>query len=244
MQFLSVEAHTSAAGCHYPVHLLKVDIPASCGEAVYLIHHEDDIRLCLAAMLQDLGMRTICFRSAADYLHSQRTDVAACLVLDTDLPDIHLLGLEAQGAEKSHPPFVVISGNSDVSAVVKAMKSGAMEFLTMPIDPGTLLSSIRIGFAQDRKLRQRRAELTALRARFSKLTAREREVFALIAGGLLNKQVAYSLGISCITVQIHRGQVMRKMEAESFAELIRFAVKLRIPAWSETRTPAARALIA
>ena len=145
------------------------------------------------------------------------------------LPDVDGLELQRRLAEKSHPPIIFISGKCDIPSTVQAMKAGAIEFLTKPVDPLALLSAVGTAFAQDRRLRQKKAELVKLQQRLRLLTPRERDVFPLIVGGLLNKQAAAMLGISEVTLQIHRSQVMRKMKAESFADLVRMAIKLRIP---------------
>jgi FixJ family two-component response regulator len=134
------------------------------------------------------------------------------------------------------PPVVFICTHIDVPSAVRVVKAGAIELLTKPVDSTALLEAVLAALAHDRKLRQRRAELATLRERLVRLTPREREVLPLIVGGLLNKQAASVLGISEVTLQIHRSQVMRKMQAESLAELVRMAVKLRIPFWYDSRT--------
>ncbi len=178
-------------------------------------------------MLAEFGIKGVGLASASEYLNMVRRDAAACLILDMQLPDIR--GLQLRLSEGLHPPVVFISGECDIRSTVWAMKAGAMEVLSKPVDPSALIPAVRAAFAQDRRLRQRKAELAKLQQRLGLLTPREREVLPLIVGGLLNKQAAFLLGISEVTLQIHRGQVMRKMEAESFADLVRMAVKLRIP---------------
>jgi len=201
----------------------------SAGEVIYLLDSDRRVSEELAEILTARGLEAICFASATECLNFTRTDSTACLILDMHLPDMGGLELQRRLAEKSHPPIIFISGACDIPSTVQAMKAGAIEFLTKPVDPIALLSAVRAGFAQDLRLRQRKAELAKLQQRLSLLTPREREVFPLIIGGLLNKQAAAMLGISEVTLQIHRSQVMRKMEAESFADLVRMGVKLRIP---------------
>jgi FixJ family two-component response regulator len=213
-------------------------------EVVYLIDRDRGAVESLSRTMSERGTRVVAFAAPAEYLRHLRTDSAACLVVDADQTDMGLLQPQSQLGGRTNPPVVITGSQSDVNSAVQAMKAGAIEFLTKPIDAEAMVVAVRTAFDQDRMLRRRRAELAELQVRFSRLTPREREVFSLIAGGLLNKQAAAHLGISDITVQIHRGQVMRKMEATSFAELVRFAVKLRIPCWREARKPSERHLIA
>ncbi len=178
-----------------------------------------------------LGVKAVCFRSAREYLDYQRADESSCIVLDLELPE--MVGLELQRclSKKAKTPILVIGDRSDVTASVSAMKAGATDFLTKPLDAFALIGAVQTAFARDRRLRQRKAELATLQQRLGRLTPREREVLSLVIGGLLNKQAASVLGISEVTLQIHRSQVMRKMQAESLAHLVRMAVKLRVPYW-------------
>ena len=203
--------------------------PRSADEVIYLVDSDQRVSEELSENLAARGMEVIRFASATEYLNFTRADLSGCLILDMHLPDVGGLELQRRLAEKSHPPIVFISGACDIPSTVQAMKAGAIEFLTKPVDPMALLLAVRVAFAQDRRLRQRKAELAKLQQCCRLLTPREREVFPLIVGGLLNKQAAAMLGISEVTLQIHRSQVMRKMEAESFADLVRMAIKLRIP---------------
>jgi FixJ family two-component response regulator len=203
------------------------------GEVVYLVEPDYGTREEISAFLSALGMNVVAFASAADYLAFDGRDTAACVVLNLHLPDTSGLELQRRLAKTTNPPLIFMSDQGDVAATVCAMKAGAIEFLTKPFDLPALVAPIQSAFSQDRKQRQRKAELATLQARFALLTPREREVLPLIVGGLLNKQAASVLGISEVTLQIHRSQVMRKMQAESFAELVRMAIKLRIPYWRE-----------
>jgi FixJ family two-component response regulator len=202
-------------------------------DTIYLVDDDAQVRKEISEFLATLGMKVVSFASAADYLAFSGRDTAACVILDTHLPDISGLELQRRLGEKA--AVIFISDHCDIVSTVRAMKAGAIEFLTKPVDMAALTGAIKAALAQNRKLRQKKAELAKLQERFSLLTPREREVLPLIVGGLLNKQAASLLGISEVTLQIHRSQVMRKMQAESFAELVRMAVKLRIPYWRETQ---------
>jgi FixJ family two-component response regulator len=199
------------------------------GEVVYLIDDNQQVRLALSALLASHKMDVISFASAKEFLAHTRSDSAACLLLDLRLPDISGLELQRQLSENSPMPIIFISGDCDVRSSVHAMKAGAVEFLTKPLDEEVLMPAIRGALFRDRQLRQKRAAMANLQFRFSSLTRREREVLPLIAGGLLNKQAADVLGIREVTIAVHRGQIMRKMAAGSFAGLVRMAIKLRIP---------------
>jgi len=192
---------------------------------------DDDRRICeaLAELLSTFDLHAVTFGSAAEYLAYPKPDLPACLVLDLHLPDINGLDLLGQVGERPHPPIVFVTGHGDIPTSVRAMKAGAVDFLIKPLKEADLIRSIQTALAQDRIARQRRAELAELRRRLSSLTPREREVLPLIVSGLLNKQAAAELGISEITIQIHRGKIMKKMGAGSFAELVRMAGTLAIP---------------
>jgi FixJ family two-component response regulator len=198
------------------------------GEVVYLVDGERRFREDIAAVLSGIGAKVVAFASAEACLAFQRKDTAACVILNIHLPDLSGLELQRRLATDGNPPIIFISDQCDIPTIVCAMKSGAIEFLTTPLDWLALVDGVKTAFAQDRRQRKQRAELATLQERFSLLTPREAEVFPLIVGGLLNKQAASVLGISEVTLQIHRSQIMRKMRAESFADLVRMAVKLRI----------------
>lgn len=197
-------------------------------EVVYLVDDNARVREALSELLASHEIEHVVFGSALEYLEYKRSDLSACLVLDLKLPDIDGLDLQRTLAKTNCPPIVFISGHADIPSSVRAMKAGAIEFLTKPVDEETLIAAIRAGFTKDRQQRQIAAELASLQDRFSTLTPREQEVFPLVTNGMLNKQSAAVLGVSEVTLQVHRGQIMRKMKAESFADLVRMAEKLRI----------------
>lgn len=192
---------------------------------------DDDRRICeaLAELLSTYDLHVITFGSAAEYLASSKPDIPACLVLDVQLPDINGLDLLKQPGQRPLPQIVFITGHGDIPTSVRAIKAGAVDFLTKPLKEADLMRAIHAALAQDRVVRLERAELAELRGRLSRLTPRERDVLPLIVSGLLNKQAAAELAISEITVQIHRGRIMKKMRAGSLAELVRMAGRLEIP---------------
>jgi len=192
---------------------------------------DDDVRMreALHELLTSAELNVVTFGSAAEYLAFARPELPACLVLDVELPDINGLDLQRQIAAEHPAPIVFITGHGDVPRSVRALKAGAVDFLTKPFSESDLLGAIQAALAQDREARQTRLNLAALQQRFSALTPREREVLPLVVSGLLNKQAAGELGISEVTLQIHRGRIMHKMKAESLAELVRMAGTLGIP---------------
>jgi FixJ family two-component response regulator len=196
---------------------------------VFIVDDDQHMREALCELLTPLGLRALAFGSAAEYDDFQRPDLPACLVLDVELPDINGLEFQEQIADGGHPPIVFITGHGDIPSSVRAMKGGAVDFLTKPFRQSVLIEAINAAIGQDRVSRQERAELAKLQQRLCCLTPREREVLPLVASGLLNKQAAAELGISEVTLQIHRGRIMQKMEAASLADLVRIAEKLQIP---------------
>jgi len=197
------------------------------GEVAYLIDDDNAVREALTGFLHASGVEVVSFGSAADYLEHQRTDAGACLILDLQLPDISGLELQRQLSGNWGPPIIFISGRGDIRSTVQAMKAGAIEFLTKPINPEALVATVTAAFERDRLNREKRADIAALQERFSLLSPREREVLPLVVRGLLNKQSAAALGITEVTLQIHRSRIMQKMLADSFADLVRMAEKLR-----------------
>ena len=192
---------------------------------------DDDARICeaLSVLLSTFDLRTVTFGSAAEYMAYPKPDVPACLILDVELPDMNGLNLQSQAAQVGHPQIVFITGHGDIPTSVRAMKGGAVDFLTKPVREADLMRAVRVALEQDRNARRKRAEVSELHRRLSTLTPRERDVLPLVVSGLLNKQAAAELGISEITIQIHRGKIMQKMGAGSLAELVRMAGMLEIP---------------
>jgi FixJ family two-component response regulator len=198
-------------------------------EVVFVVDDDFRLREALEELLTAAGMNVVTFGSAADFLAYPRADAPACLILDVDLPDINGLELQSQLEPDNHPPVVFITGHGDVPSSVRALKAGAVDFLMKPFSESDLLGAIETALAKDRAARRERSEINVLKERLSALTPREREVLPLVVSGLLNKQAAAELGISEVTLQIHRGKIMHKMEAQSLAELVRMAGTLRIP---------------
>jgi FixJ family two-component response regulator len=192
---------------------------------------DDDRRICeaLSELLSTFDLHVVTFGSAAEYLAYPKPDVPACLILDVELPDINGLDLQSQARQENHPQIVFITGHGDIPTSVRAIKAGAVDFLTKPFREEDLMRAVHAAIAQDRDARRKRAELVELRQRLSSLTPREREVLPLIVSGLLNKQAASKLSISEVTIQIHRSKIMKKMGAGSLAELVRMAGMLEIP---------------
>jgi len=196
---------------------------------VFIVDDDRRVRDALCELFLSMGLSSIAFESAAAYVAFPRPELPACLILDMKLPDINGLELQGQLANGVHPPIVFISGHGDIPSTVRAIKAGAVDFLTKPFTERELVAAVQTALARDTEARVNRAELTQLQQRLLLLTPREREVLPLVVSGLLNKQAAIELGISEVTLQIHRSKVMRKMEAESLAELVRMAVLLGIP---------------
>jgi FixJ family two-component response regulator len=196
---------------------------------VFIVDDDARMREALSELLESLGWWAVAFASAGAYLSYSRPDLPACLILDVELPDINGLDFQKQIADGDHPPIVFLTGHGDIPSSVSAIKRGAVDFLTKPFTERDLLAAIQLAVDRDRLARQERGDLEALRQRFASLTPREREVLPLVVSGLLNKQAAAELGISEVTLQIHRSKIMQKMGAASLADLVRFAERLQIP---------------
>ncbi|MER9582062.1 response regulator [Mesorhizobium sp. M0276] len=198
-------------------------------QIVFIVDDDQRIREALSELLVSHGMRAIAFGSAGEYINADKPDLPACLILDVELPDINGLDLQREIAVGGHPPIVFITGHGDIPSSVRAIKHGAVDFLTKPFSDADLMTAIHAAIAQDREQRSQRAGLSVLKQRYLELTPREREVLPLVVSGLLNKQAAAELGISEVTLEIHRRNVMQKMGAASLADLVRMAERLEIP---------------
>jgi len=201
---------------------------SSQDQIVYVV--DDDARMCeaLNELFTSLDVPSVTFGSVAEYVGYAKPDLPACLILDVELPDINGLDFQRQLRDADHPPIVFITGHGDIPSSVRAIKDGAVDFLVKPFSQPDLMAAIDAAIARDRRTRLERADRDRLQQRYSLLTPRERQVLPLIVSGLLNKQAAAELGISEVTLQIHRSRIMQKMAAESFADLVRMAGQLNI----------------
>ncbi|HEY0762164.1 MAG TPA: response regulator transcription factor [Pyrinomonadaceae bacterium] len=194
---------------------------------VFVIDDDESIREALKSLIRSVGLSVETFASAQEFLQSKRPDVPACLILDVRMPGLSGLDLQRDLSETNiHIPIIFITGHGDIPMSVRAMKAGAVEFLTKPFRDQDLLDAIQQALERDRHARSEQANSADLRTRYESLTPRETEVFGLVVKGLLNKQIALQLGTSEITVKLHRRQVMEKMQADSLPDLVRMSERL------------------
>ena len=191
---------------------------------VFVVDDDGPLREALRGLLRSVGLRAEVFASAADFLKLKLPDTAACLVLDVRLPGVSGLDFQAELAKADiRIPIIFITGHGDIPMTVRAMKAGAVEFLTKPFRDQDLLDAVQIALERDRARRAENQALLEVRAHFESLTPREQQVIGFVTAGLMNKQIAAELGVSEITVKVHRGSVMKKMKARSLADLVRMA---------------------
>jgi len=196
---------------------------------VFVVDDDVSVRESLELLILSAGWRPETFASAEDFLERSRIDGPSCLVLDVALPNLNGLDLQKRIVDRADMPIIFITGHGDVPTSVEAMKAGAAEFLIKPFGDDVLLDAITQAIERSRTARAHETESRTLRERYASLTPREQEIMALVVAGRLNKQIASELGISVITVKAHRGQVMRKMQVDSLADLVRAAAILAIP---------------
>src|SRR4051812_19834801 len=221
----SRDAH-HPAGCGADI---AAGLPMSEQPTIIIVDDDPEVREALCSLIRSVGLQSKALASVPEFLSEGRPEGPTCLVLDVRLPGRSGLDFQRElSAAKIHVPIIFITGHGDIPMSVQAMKGGAIEFLTKPFCDQELLDAIQLGLARDRAWLENEKEIAALRARFDTLSPREREVMALVVTGRLNKQIANDIGVSEITVKVHRGQVMRKMHASSLPSLARMADKLNL----------------
>jgi FixJ family two-component response regulator len=198
-------------------------------QVVYVVDDDAYVREGLGALLQSVGLKVVTLGSTAEFLAHKRPDGPGCLILDVRLPGLSGLDFQAELAKgQNEIPIIFITAHGDIPMTVKAMKAGAVEFLTKPFREQDLLDAVRVALDRDRRRRQLQMQTQSLRSRYDALSAREQQVMSLVCAGLMNKQIAAQIGVSEITVKVHRHNVMKKLDARSFADLVRMAEALRI----------------
>jgi len=203
---------------------------ADAKAVVFVVDDDASMRRSLDTLLRSVGLEVLLFPSAQEFMGTQRPDAPGCIVLDVRLPGISGLAFQQELAKAGIPlPVIFITGHGDVPMTVRAMKAGAVEFLTKPFDDQALLDAVNAAIERERARRREAAGVAGLQQRYRTLTERERQVMKLVVAGQANKQIAAELELSLVTVKVHRGQVMRKMQAQSVAELVRMADRLGVP---------------
>jgi len=204
-------------------------------QVVYVVDDDAYVREGLGALLQSVGLKAVTMSSTAEFLTHKRPDGPGCLILDVRLPGLSGLDFQAELAKAQNEiPIIFITAHGDIPMTVKAMKAGAVEFLTKPFREQDLLDAVRVALDRDRRRRELQMQTQSLRSRYDALSDREQQVMSLVCAGLMNKQIAAQIGVSEITVKVHRHNVMKKLDARSFADLVRMAEALGISARNDS----------
>ena len=199
-------------------------------QIVYIVDDDVDVREGVSALLQSVGLKVVALSSTVEFLTHKRSEEPSCLILDVRLPGLSGLDFQAELAKAQNEiPIIFITGHGDIPMSVKAMKAGAIEFLTKPFREQDILDAVRVALERDRARHELQIQTQSLRTRYDALSDREQQVMRLVCAGLMNKQVAAEIGVSEVTVKVHRHNLMKKLDAGSLAELVRMADALRIP---------------